>query len=123
MSTCKYCGKLSEKCGPLNFPACSNYNYRNLYTPYTPVVDADGSCQRAPAKALTGGSSDYYKLPLGATDLLDLIEHKNMGFGIGNIFKACYRLGDKAGTTRKYDLEKIIFFANRELQMELFREQ
>ena len=64
---------------------------------------------------LTGGSSDYYKIPVGATDLLDLIEAKNMSFGLGNIFKACYRLGEKSGTTRKYDLEKIIFFAQREL--------
>lgn len=68
--------------------------------------------------ALTGGSSDYYKFPAGATEIMDLIEHKQMSFALGNIFKACYRLGDKAGTTRKYDLEKIIFFAQRELALE-----
>lgn len=68
---------------------------------------------------LTGGSSDYYKLPEGAKDLMDLIEHKNMSFSVGNIFKACYRLGQKTGATRKYDLEKIIWFANRELAKEL----
>jgi len=68
----------------------------------------------APVKS-DGGSSSYYKIPEGATDLLDLIEHKNMEFGIGNIFKACYRLGEKDGTTARYDLNKIIFFAQREL--------
>lgn len=62
-----------------------------------------------------GSSTDYYKLPEGATDLLDLIDHKAMGFGVGNIFKACYRLGEKSGTDVAYDLRKIIFFANREL--------
>lgn len=60
-----------------------------------------------------GSSTDYYKLPAGATDLLDLIEHKEMDFAIGNIFKACYRLGEKHGTDMLYDLNKIIFFAER----------
>ena len=62
-----------------------------------------------------GSSTGYYKLPEGATDLIDLIEHKNMTFGIGNIFKACYRLGDKHGIDHGYDLRKIIFFAQRAL--------
>jgi hypothetical protein len=62
-----------------------------------------------------GGSSEYYQLPSGARELLDLIEHKNMTFGVGNIFKACYRLGEKSGTNKAYDLRKIIFFAQREL--------
>ncbi|WP_179295903.1 hypothetical protein [Mesorhizobium sp. WSM4312] len=48
---------------------------------------------------------------------MDLIEHKRMGFSIGNIFKACYRLGSKDGTTRAYDLRKIIYFAQRELDL------
>lgn len=36
-----------------------------------------------------------------------------MDFAIGNIFKACYRLGEKEGTDLLYDLNKIIFFAER----------
>jgi len=60
-----------------------------------------------------GSSTDYYKIPEGATDLIDLIEHKEMDFAIGNIFKACYRLGEKHGTDMMYDLNKIIFFAER----------
>jgi hypothetical protein len=67
-------------------------------------------------KTLSDGSStDYYKIPEGATDLIDLIEHKNMSFGVGNIFKACYRLGEKDGINAAYDLRKIIFFAKRAL--------
>lgn len=67
-----------------------------------------------PAKTKSDGSStDYYKIPAGATDLIDLIEHKNMGFSVGNIFKACYRLGEKHGTDALYDINKIIFFAER----------
>jgi hypothetical protein len=68
------------------------------------------------AKTLSDGSStDYYKIPAGATDIIDLIEHKRMTFGIGNIFKACYRLGEKDGIDAAYDLRKIIFFAKRAL--------
>lgn len=62
-----------------------------------------------------GGSTDYYKLPNEAIDLADLIEYKNMSFNVGNIFKACFRLGDKEGVDDEYDLNKIIYFANREL--------
>lgn len=63
-----------------------------------------------------GWSSDYYVLPEGAYELGDLIEHKNMNFNVGNIFKACYRLGNKGGTTVMYDLDKIKFFAEREIK-------
>jgi hypothetical protein len=62
-----------------------------------------------------GWSTDYYTLPVGASELQDLIEYKNMNFAVANIFKAAYRLGDKAGTSKEYDLNKIIFFAQREL--------
>lgn len=64
-----------------------------------------------------GGSTDYYKLPAGATELNDLIEAKNMPFWRGNIFKAAYRLGEKDVATEEYDLNKIIYFANRRLAM------
>ena len=60
-----------------------------------------------------GGSTDYYKLPEGATELNDLIEHKGMSFALGNVFKACYRLGEKEGNDLLYDINKIIFFAQR----------
>jgi hypothetical protein len=65
--------------------------------------------------ALSGSNGDYYRLPEAARELQDLIEHRNMNFAVGNIFKACYRLGSKEGTDDVYDLEKMIFFASREL--------
>ena len=64
---------------------------------------------------LTGGSSSYYELPEDARELGDLIEHKRMNFNVGNIFKAAYRLGDKPGVDELYDLNKIVWFANREI--------
>jgi len=63
-----------------------------------------------------GWKTDYYKLPPEAEEIQDLIEYKNMNFAVANIFKACYRLGQKEGTTPEYDLNKILFFTQRELQ-------
>ena len=63
----------------------------------------------------TGWSSHYYELPPEAEELQDLIEYRDMNFAVGNIFKAAYRLGRKPGTDVKYDLEKIIWYAQREL--------
>lgn len=60
-----------------------------------------------------GWSSSYYKLPPNATELQDLIEYRNMSFSVGNIFKAAYRMGQKGEV---YDLNKIIWFAKRELR-------
>ncbi|APY14339.1 MULTISPECIES: hypothetical protein [unclassified Brucella] len=60
-----------------------------------------------------GGSTSYYELPAEATELNDLIEHKGMSFALGNIFKACYRFGEKDAASRMYDLNKIIYFAER----------
>lgn len=62
-----------------------------------------------------GSSTDYYKLPENIKDLIDLIEYRNMNFAIGNIFKACYRLGQKEGNDDLYDLRKIKFFVEREI--------
>ena len=36
-----------------------------------------------------------------------------MNFALGNIFKACYRFGEKDGAEKIYDLNKIIYFAER----------
>lgn len=63
----------------------------------------------------SGGSTpSQYGLPSNAQDLQDLIEYRKMNFAVGNIFKACYRLGIKGYA--EYDLNKIIWFANRELE-------
>ena len=67
-------------------------------------------------KTSDGGSSTYYNLPPNARDVDDLIEHKDMNYRIANIFKACYRYGEKAGTSQLYDLKKIMFFAQREVE-------
>ena len=64
----------------------------------------------------SGYATAYYVLPPRAMELGDLIEYREMNFNVGNIFKAAYRLGSKPGTSREYDLNKIIYFAERELR-------
>ncbi|MFB8344914.1 hypothetical protein ACWGNA_27645 [Brucella cytisi] len=72
-----------------------------------------GLCAAEAAVTSDGGSTSYYELPPQATELNDLIEHKGMSFALGNIFKACYRFGEKDAASRMYDLNKIIYFAER----------
>lgn len=62
-----------------------------------------------------GGSTDYYGIPSHAFTLQDLIEFKHMNFAQGNIFKAVYRLNDTHHSDTIRDLNKIIWFAQREL--------
>lgn len=62
---------------------------------------------------LPGGSTpSQYALPPAAKELQDLIEHREMNFAMGNIFKACYRKKDVGDPL--YDIRKIIWFAKRE---------
>lgn len=58
-----------------------------------------------------GSSPEQYALPKDAKEIQDLIEYRNMNFALGNIFKACYRMGVKNDDI--YEINKIIWFANR----------
>ena len=61
-----------------------------------------------------GSTPEQYGLPEGATELQDLIEYREMNFAMGNIFKATYRWGNCGHSDRLRDINKIIWFANRE---------
>ena len=64
-----------------------------------------------------GGSTDYYKIPNDYTDLQDKIEGDDFNFSQGNILKSAWTLGKgrHEGTGYERELNKIIFFAQREL--------
>lgn len=64
-----------------------------------------------------GLSTSYYQLPAHATELRHLISAKGMSKSRGDIFKACYRLGEKAGTDVMYDLNKMKFFIEDLIEM------
>tara|TARA_R100000541_G_C1878720_1_gene81990 strand:+ start:30 stop:308 length:279 start_codon:yes stop_codon:yes gene_type:complete len=67
--------------------------------------------------ASDGLSTSYYKIPSHANELRHLISHKGMSKSRGDIFKACYRLGEKAGTNPMYDLNKMKFFIEDLIEM------
>ncbi len=58
--------------------------------------------------------SSYYDLPEGAIDLISLMDFKNMNHSIGEAFCALYRLNNKDTPLR--NLEKVIFYASREIE-------
>lgn len=64
-----------------------------------------------------GGSTSYYELPEHATELRHLISYKSMSKSRGDIFKACYRLGEKQGADVLYDLNKMKFFVEDLIEM------
>ena len=63
-----------------------------------------------------GSSADYYVLPKGATQLQDLISHRNMNAQIGEIFRACYRYGTASHSDQLRDAKKILFYAHSEVK-------
>jgi len=67
--------------------------------------------------ASDGLSTSYYEIPKHATELRHLISHKGMSKSRGDIFKACYRLGEKDGTEILYDLNKMKFFIEDLIEM------
>ena len=68
-------------------------------------------------KQASGGHNDYYDLPPHAKQLRHLISYKAMSKSRGDIFKACYRLGEKTGVDIEYDLQKMKFFIEDLIEM------
>ena len=82
---------------------------------FTPDFQVGNVIDEVEEKEEPGGSTpSQYALPAKAKELQDLIEHRNMNFATGNIFKAIYRLGSCDHATVIYDLNIIIYFAERE---------
>ena len=65
-----------------------------------------------------GGSTDYYKLKQEWKDCADIMEDRAMNYNQGNIFKSafCFNVGRHNGTDYERELNKIIYFAERELK-------
>ena len=64
-----------------------------------------------------GSATSYFQIPDHATELRHLISHRGMSKSRGDIFKACYRLGEKQNTSTLYDLNKMKFFIEDLLEM------
>ena len=62
-----------------------------------------------------GSTASYYELPAGATQLQDLISHRNMNAQLGEIFRACYRYGLASHSDQLRDAKKIKFYIEAEI--------
>ena len=62
-----------------------------------------------------GSTADYYQLPAGATELQDLISHRNMNAQDGEIFRAIYRKGRASHSDELRDARKVLFYAKAEV--------
>jgi hypothetical protein len=62
-----------------------------------------------------GSTAEYYELPPGASELQDLISHRNMNAQIGEIFRASYRYGQTSHSDELRDARKIKFYIDAEI--------
>jgi len=64
-----------------------------------------------------GGSTDYYRINDSWSMAQDVIEDRVMNYSQGNIFKVafCFNQGRHDATSYERELNKIIYFAQREL--------
>jgi hypothetical protein len=83
------------------------------YFDYPDFLGAIGNIVDKLSAVSDGGPAEYYDFPEGALTLNDLIEHKDMDFHRGNIFKACWRYGTKKGVSKEYDARKVIYSGAR----------
>lgn len=85
------------------------------------MVDYEiGSGEEIQAKTSdnNGGTTDYYRIPKNVEMLQDIIELRNLNFAQGNILKAawCFNVGRHNSTNYERELNKIIWFCQRELK-------
>ena len=65
-----------------------------------------------------GGPTDYYDFQEGWDGCGSIIEGRKMNFNQGTILKAafCFNVGRHAATDEVRELNKIVYYAKRELQ-------
>ncbi len=101
--------------GSSNFTECFEYEITK-YPKWKPVVGEDLEVNDSAHN--NGGATDYYDLPEGVKECQGIIEWRKMNFAQGNMFKStfCFNTDRHGGTSYKRELNKIIYFAQRELQ-------
>lgn len=70
----------------------------------------------APNCQSDGGAAAHDQLPDGATQLQDLIRHRNMNPRIGQIFRLCYRYGHASRHDALRDARMMLFHARAEVE-------
>jgi hypothetical protein len=100
-----------------------DFGYKDcVYIPETDYIPVEClSCSKGDryvkkdTSASDGSTASYYTLPSGAKELQDLISNRDMNAQIGEIFRACYRMGRASHSDVMRDVRKIIFYAQAEL--------
>lgn len=67
-------------------------------------------------KEISGSTAHYYEIPVCTYQLQDLISYLNCNAQLGEIGRAWMRYGKCPHSSKKRDLEKIIFYAQAELE-------
>lgn len=62
-----------------------------------------------------GSTASYYELPPGATQLQDLISHRNLNAQDGEIFRAIYRKGLCSHSNPLREAKKVLYYAQAEV--------
>lgn len=73
-------------------------------------------CMNSSMGVSDGSTARYYELPEGATELQDLISHRNMNAQDGEIFRAIYRKGLASHSDALRDAKKVLFYAKAEVE-------
>ena len=93
------------------------FDDNNLSSEFTPIM-LDYHFTIEDKSLNNGGSTDYYKFKENWKECQDIIEDRELNFSQGNIFKSafCFNVGRHSATDYVRELNKIIYFANRELE-------
>ncbi len=80
------------------------------------LEDPESFADHLDAAKNNGGDTDYYQFKKGWKDAMDIVEDREMNYAQGNIFKVAitFNMGRHDGTDYERELNKIIFFAERE---------
>lgn len=119
-NTCKRCGCISydytncPHCG-LRYSSITSRLMTDHELDHLVKLEAE-AYERLELEVPGGSCPSQYGLPQEAKELQDLIEYRDMNFALGNIFKAVYRMGSCSHSDKVRDLNKIIWFAKRELE-------
>lgn len=63
-----------------------------------------------------GSTATYYELPVGATQLQDLISFKEMNAQIGEIFRKAYRYGQVSHSEKLRDAKGMKYYIEAEIE-------
>ncbi len=107
---------------------CEPLTKAELYLPVSKQEDEDFKCSSqvgldpksgfvfAAAPVSSGSTAHYYEIPIGTYELQDLLSYLDCNAQMGEIGRAWMRYGKCPHSSKKRDLEKIIFYAQAELK-------